>query len=209
MEQSVIVAQPESHSVEIQATKTHLFSADCTQTILFISCVWERVREREKCILKNWFDVDSQSQINMLTLQCSLSVHTYSQESVESKEMFAVYLFYLLCPSLFSSPPLNNVGFNAQLRACSFLIIQKRTVWNMLSSPGRKMAGRDKLWEYDSGNVMSLVITWTKKPTVKARFSFCCKEHEMYLQLKRKQEKHYVISYQRQDNPSLVLHSSI
>lgn len=36
----------DSHSVEIQATKTHLFSADCTQTILFISCVCVQVREK-------------------------------------------------------------------------------------------------------------------------------------------------------------------
>lgn len=38
----------DSHSVEIQATKTHLFSADCTQTILFISC-----KREKKGILKN------------------------------------------------------------------------------------------------------------------------------------------------------------
>lgn len=42
----------DSHSVEIQATKTHLFSADCTQTILFISCVCVCARERKSAFWK-------------------------------------------------------------------------------------------------------------------------------------------------------------
>lgn len=61
-----------------------------------------------------------------------ICAHTRSQESVKRKKcllfvFLSLYLFFIF-------PPLW-----AQLRACSFLIIQKRTVWNMLSSPVRKM----------------------------------------------------------------------
>lgn len=39
VEQSVIVTEADSRSVETQPTTTHMFNADCTQTIIFISCV--------------------------------------------------------------------------------------------------------------------------------------------------------------------------
>lgn len=101
-----------------------------------------RQRERrKKCILKNWFDVDRQSRINPSCNAAYLRAHTL-QESVKRKEClsFCPSVSFCIFPTLW-----------AQLRACSFLIIQKRTVWNMLSSPVRKMQVENNAGSLRSG----------------------------------------------------------
>jgi len=75
-EQSVIVREPETVAV----FKSWLQKPICfvltvhKQFFLYPECV--SVQEKGRSFLKIAFDVDSQSQTNMLTLHCSLSVHT-------------------------------------------------------------------------------------------------------------------------------------
>lgn len=111
-EQSVTVTEPETVTV----LKSGLQKPICLlltvhkQFFLYPVCARVCVRarvcacEREKCFLKNVFDVDSQSQINMLTLQRSLSTHahththTRSWESKQSKK--CLFLILSFCPSM-------------------------------------------------------------------------------------------------------------
>lgn len=151
-EQSVTVTEPETVTV----LKSGLQKPICLlltvhkQFFLYPVCARVCVRarvcacKREKCFLKNIFDVDSQSQINMLTLQRSLSAHAHPTRTHVLGNLnrarnvcFSFYHSVHLC--FVFSPPFSTVGFHVRLRACSFLILQKRTVWNMLSSPGRAM----------------------------------------------------------------------
>lgn len=71
--------------------------------------------------------------------------------------MFALCLSVPLSIILFFFSPPPSVG-SAQLSACSFLIIQKRTVWNTLSSPGRKLQAENNFWTMKGGDAMSLEI---------------------------------------------------
>lgn len=92
------------------------------------------------------FDAASYSQ--MLTSRCT------HQEPIESEKCFAVALSIYL--SRFLLLLLTLWALRAQLRACSFLIIQKRTVWNT-SSLGRKMQGETRAeWLYEQHETKQL-----------------------------------------------------